>query len=215
MELNITGKKFNKLTTIKFICKNGHQNRAKWLFRCDCGNEKILDKGKVTGGYTKSCNCLMIKEQERFVKNATTHSLSGGRSKKRPEYNAWVGIKRRCLNVNDASYHNYGGRGIKVCNRWKDSFKNFWDDMGKRPSKKHSIDRINNDGNYEPNNCRWATDLQQMRNKRGLRLITIDNQTKCLTEWAEHLNLDINDVNRDLYERKIDVIKVLRGGDKK
>ena len=157
----------------------------------------------------------MIKEQERFVKNATTHSLSVGRSKKRPEYNAWVGIKRRCLNVNDASYHNYGGRGIKVCNRWKDSFKNFWDDMGKRPSKKHSIDRINNDGNYEPNNCRWATDLQQMRNKRGLRLITIDNQTKCLTEWAEHLNLDINDVNRDLYERKIDVIKVLRGGDKK
>ena len=126
----------------------------------------------------------------------------------------WYSMWERCYLPSGQGYEYYGARGICVCQEWLDfqAFYNFWGDPLFEGA---TIGRIDNDGNYEPNNCRWATDLQQMRNKRGLRLITIDNQTKCLTEWAEHLNLDINDVNRDLYERKIDVITVLRGGDKK
>lgn len=210
MGIDITNIKFNKLTALRFDHKGGHQRRARWLFKCDCGNEKVLDKGKVTGGYTKSCGCLMVKEQKRFVRDATTHGLSGGRKKRRPEYNIWRGIKRRCLKCSDVAYKNYGGRGIKICDRWKDSFKNFWEDMGERPTKKHSIDRINNDGDYEPSNCRWATSIEQGRNKRKLRLITIDNTTRCITEWVDHLGLDQQQVNRDLYEKKLDILEVLK-----
>jgi len=210
MGLDITGTKFNKLTAISFSHKAGSQKKAKWLFKCECGGEKIIDKWRVMGNYTKSCGCLMRAGQERFIKNSTTHGLSGGRKNRKPEYGIWRGIKRRCLKSNDAGYKNYGGRGIKICDRWKDSFLNFWMDMGERPSKKYSIDRIDNNGNYEPANCRWATRLEQGRNKRGLRLITIDGKTKCLTEWVEYLGLNQNDVNQDLYERKLDVMEVLK-----
>jgi len=214
MGLNITNKKFNKLTAIKFSHKEGKQNRAKWLFKCECGNEKIIDKGKVTGGYTKSCGCLMIEEQKRFVRNATTHGLSGGRNGRRLEYGIWQGIKRRCLKINDIAYKDYGGRGIKICDRWKDSFKNFWEDMGERPSKYHSIDRIDNNKDYEPSNCRWGTPLEQGRNKRNVRLITFKNQTKCLTEWIEFLNLDEKIVAKNLYGKKMNVLSALGLNDK-
>jgi hypothetical protein len=96
-----------------------------------------------------------------------------------------------------------------VCNRWKDSFLNFWNDMGAKPSSKHSIDRINNNGNYEPSNCRWATRLEQGRNTRGVKLITIDGNVKCITEWVEHLGLNQNDVNKALYVDKKDIKEVL------
>jgi hypothetical protein len=214
MGLNITNKKFNKLTAIKFSHKEGKQNRAKWLFKCECGNEKIIDKGKVTGGYTKSCGCLMIEEQKRFVRNATTHGLSGGKKGRRPEYGIWRGIKTRCLKINNIAYKDYGGRGIKICDRWKDSFKNFWEDMGERPSKYHSIDRIDNNKDYEPSNCKWSTPLEQGRNKRNVRLITFKNQTKCLTEWIEFLNLDEKIVAKNLYTKKMNVLSALGLNDK-
>ena len=209
MALDITGQKFNKLTALSFSHKEGKQKKQKWLFSCECGGQKIIDKWRVIYSYTKSCGCLMRVEQEKFIKNSTTHGLSGGRGGKKPEYSIWLGIKRRCLKVNDVAYKNYGGRGIEVCDRWLNSFENFFKDVGERPSKNHSIDRINNEGHYEPSNCRWATHLEQGRNKRGLRLITIDHQTKCLTEWVEHLGLNQQEVNRDLYERSIDVMQIL------
>lgn len=208
MGLNITGNKYNRLTAIKFSHKEGHQNRAKWLFKCECGNKKIIDKGKVTGGYTRSCGCLLEEERKRFTERSTTHGLSGGR-KRTSEYMVWLSMRKRCLKPNDAGYKDYGGRGIKVCKRWLDSFPNFLEDMGDKPTKEHSIDRIDNDGNYEPSNCRWATRLQQGRNKRGVRLITIDGKTKCLAEWVEFLGLDQDEVNRDLYERKLDIKQAL------
>jgi len=91
----------------------------------------------------------------------------------------------RCRNENEGNYHNYGGRGIAVCERWKESFEKFFEDMGPRPSVKHSIDRIDNDGNYEPGNCRWATSKEQSRNKRVNYLVSHDGETKCVSEWAE------------------------------
>lgn len=209
MGINITNKKFNKLTAIKFSHKEGKQNKEKWLFECECGNKKIIDKGRVTAGYTKSCGCLMIEERKKFVKRSTTHGLSGGKKGRKPEYGIWLGIKKRCLKVNNVAYKDYGGRGIKICDRWKDSFQNFWEDMGERPSKYHSIDRIDNNGNYEPSNCRWATSLEQGRNKRKLRLVNINGQTKCLTEWVEYYNLDQKKFNYNLYGKKMNVFDAL------
>ncbi len=210
MGLNIINNKYNKLTAIEFSHKEGRQNRQKWLFRCKCGAVRILDKGKVTGGYTKSCGCLLIQNRNSFVLRSTTHGLSGGRAKKKPEYKSWCSMKGRCCNQKNKAFKDYGGRGIKVCDRWLNSFENFLADMGERPTPKHSIDRINNDGNYEPSNCRWATRLQQGRNKRGVKLVTINKETRCITEWIEHLGLNKKDVDKALYRNKINIKDILR-----
>lgn len=114
-----------------------------------------------------------------------THGLSAS-----SEHGIWSKMKARCLNINDPSYENYGARGIVVCDRWLNSFENFYKDMGPRPSKNHSIDRINNDGNYEPSNCRWATKKQQIDNRRTSILIEFKNQTKSLKDWCLEYNID-------------------------
>ena len=106
-----------------------------------------------------------------------------------PEYSSWESMRTRCLNKNHVRYKDYGGRGIKICEQWLDSFKTFYEDMGPRPSLKHSIDRIDNNGNYEPLNCKWSTNKQQYRNRRSNRIIKYKNQEKTITEWAEELNL--------------------------
>ncbi len=107
----------------------------------------------------------------------------------RQEYSIWKDMKRRCSDKRRKSWKNYGGRDIRVCRRWAKSFEHFLADMGPRPSNAHSIDRIDNDGNYTPSNCRWATDLQQARNVRTNKRITYNGCTRCLTEWAEHIGI--------------------------
>lgn len=114
---------------------------------------------------------------------ARTHGETSG--ERSTEYIIWQGLKRRCLNPKLREYPNYGGRGIQVCQRWLDGFENFLADVGRRPSPKHSLDRIDGDGNYEPGNVRWATANVQQRNRRNNRLLTLDGVTRCATEWAE------------------------------
>ena len=108
------------------------------------------------------------------------HGLSGT-----PEYKAWRAMKDRCFNPNTKYYSNWGGRGIAVCDRWKNSFQNFFLDMGSRPTAKHSLDRIDNDGNYSVENCRWATKAEQQNNQRSNRLITIDDVTLTIAQWTK------------------------------
>ena len=103
---------------------------------------------------------------------------------KLPEYAVWQIMRRRCYDKNLRCYHRYGGRGIKVCERWRESFDSFFSDMGPRPSDKHQIDRINNEGNYEPDNCRWVTNFHNSRNRRSNVNITIDGVTRCLMDWV-------------------------------
>lgn len=124
-----------------------------WDCLCSCGNQTTVRGAHLRGSDCQSCGCLALEGK-------TLHGLS-----KTTEHVIWSGILQRCENKNNHGYRNYGGRGIKVCSRWKD-FENFYADMGRRPSSKHSIDRINNDGDYEPNNCRWATVSQQLANRR-------------------------------------------------
>ena len=115
----------------------------------------------------------------------TTHGMS-----KTSEHRCWLEMQQRCYNDKREDYHRYGGRGIVVCDGWLKSFDNFYVDMGRKPSPEHSIDRRDVNGNYEPSNCRWATVHEQSRNKRGNRLLTFGNETKCLTDWAHIIGID-------------------------
>ena len=170
------GQVFGRLTAIS-KSPNYTNGDYSWLFRCDCGTEKYIVIHGVIYGHVKSCSCL---SREVTVKTLTTHGMI-----RTAEYRAWCHLRERCLNPNDISYHNYGGRGIKVCERWKDSFQNFIDDIGRKPSPKHSIDRINNDGDHCPDNCRWATRKEQINNRRVSRFVEFAGERLTVSQWSE------------------------------
>jgi hypothetical protein len=125
---------------------------------------------------------------ERNRERCTKHGFSP-RGQRMPEYMVWVGIKTRCYNKNDHNYQKYGARGIQMCERWRDSFPNFLEDMGRRPSDDHSIERIENSGNYEPGNCRWATVEEQANNRRSSRIIEFNGHRRTLAQWARSTGL--------------------------
>jgi hypothetical protein len=165
MRKDLTDKVFGRLTVLGYSKTIG--KRAYWNCLCSCGNTTEVQSQQLTCDKTKSCGCLNI---EKIIARSTKHSQSI-RGSISPEYKSYFAMKNRCYNQNATQYKNWGGRGIKVCDRWLSSFENFLEDMGKKPSAKHSLDRINNNGNYEPNNCRWATNLEQNENKRNNKLI--------------------------------------------
>lgn len=153
MKKTLIGQKFNRLTVIK-LSPERKNNRPNYICRCDCGNIITAIGSAVKSGNTTSCGCYQ-KEAARIAK--TKHSGSYT-----PEYSTWQNMRRRCGDPTDKRYIRYGGRGISVCKRW-DVFENFIKDMGLKPSPKHSIHRVNNDGNYTPSNCVWATPKEQSR----------------------------------------------------
>ncbi len=154
-------------------------------FRCRCGKEYITRLSYVINGYSLSCGCY---NREMTSLKLTKHKLI-----KSAEYRTWSSMRERCLNKNNQDFKHYGGRGIAICERWlnlENGFLNFFADMGKKPTPKHSIDRINTNGNYEPNNCKWSTHTEQVRNTNRNHYITHNGETKCLTEWAEQLGIN-------------------------
>lgn len=186
MKLNdLTGLTFGRLYVLERAGSNKWGN-ALWRCKCSCGKETVVNNGNLRAGNTRSCGCL-------YRESTYIHDLHGT-----PEYHTWQSMNGRCHNPNNQSFDRYGGRGISVCDRWRYSFVNFLADMGKRPTPDHSIDRINNDGNYEPGNCHWATKSEQSRNTRSNRLLTHDGQTLTLTEWAE-----IKGINRTTLEGRL------------
>lgn len=177
--INVIGQRFEKLT----VLSDGPRNRAGRKMvtcLCDCGNTKDCEPRVLRSGHVKSCGCYQKQIVSKISRARTTHGMT-----KTTAYQTWIKIRGRCQNARNAKYPEYGGRGIKVCERWDKSFEAFYADMGDKPSPQHSIDRINNDGDYAADNCRWATPLMQSRNKRNHRIVEYKGRSMPLSEACE------------------------------
>jgi hypothetical protein len=174
---DLTGKKFGRYTVKQFIGLVGNKPHNHWECICDCGNIRQVSGGNLKSGLSKSCGCL--QKEKASIAN-TKH---GSSQKKSKEYTAWTGMRKRCNAQYCEDYKDYGARGITVCERW-DSFANFHADMGDCPTG-YSLDRIDVNKGYSPENCRWADAKTQARNKTNTRWITYNGITKALCEWAE------------------------------
>lgn len=173
---DLTGKKFGRLTVISEIAKRSINRAVYWNCVCDCGSKVKTTGNALKSGHTKSCGCLYDPEMN------TKHGYNR-RGQTKSEYRIWCNMKYRCQVKTYKEFYLYGGRGIKVCKRWL-SFENFISDMGDRPSDKYSLDRINTNGNYEPENCRWATSSEQNHNRRSNRWIEHNGTKLILADWA-------------------------------
>lgn len=169
---DLSGKRFGRLEVIKYSHSDSHRV-PHYLCHCDCGKEKIISSQSLKKGLTVSCGCY-------HRENHRKHSMSQTRL-----FSIWHKMKERCYNENHVQYHRYGGRGITVCDEWKDNSKAFFDwALSSGYSKDLTLDRIDNDGNYSPDNCKWSTAKEQMNNRSNNRLITYYGKTHTLTEWS-------------------------------
>lgn len=184
---DLTGKQFSRLTVVSFIRYDNKCKSTLWLCQCSCGKRTKTHANHLVSKHTKSCGCL---QREAVKKQMTSHGETIGETtwKRSKEYQTWVSMRARCFTPMSIYYKNYGGRGITVCKQWMD-FKNFLQDMGRAPSPDHSIERINNNGNYEPGNCRWATSEDQNNNKRSNKYFTFQNKQLTLARWSRELNI--------------------------
>lgn len=182
--------KYGRLTAIRWL--RDENGKLKWECNCDCG-KTILANSNDLGVNTRSCGCL---RREQSSKRFSTHGLSKTRT-----YNIWWAIKLRCNYPSSRHFYRYGGKGISVCERWNSKFENFLEDMGECPSNKHSIDRIDSNGNYVPENCRWATETQQAQNISTNLNITWNGETKCVTQWERDLGLPLHFLQQRITRR--------------
>lgn len=192
--INLTGRRFERLVVMGAVgsraCSKG-KSVMMWLCECDCGSAATIPGHSLRSGNTRSCGCL----SSELLSNRSTKHGHGPRSGRKPEYRAWLEIKRRCYNENSKSFQNYGGRGIRIADEWLWDFDAFLEHVGPRPSKEWSLDRIDNSKGYAPGNIRWATRTTQNNNSRHNRLITIGTETKTLTTWCRANGISVQTAN--------------------
>jgi hypothetical protein len=186
--IDLTGKTFGRLTVIERHGPKGR--RAYWRCKCECGNETVVVGDTLKSGRTKSCGCLRTEET---IKRSTTHGHTSNYQRTR-EYTSWKHAKERCNNPSNPKYPLYGGRGIKMCERWKKSFSAFMEDMGKCPPG-HTLDRIDVNGNYEPNNCRWASPKSQGNNTRKNVIVSLHGENMTLKQAAHKLGINYKSIH--------------------
>lgn len=160
--IDMTGERFGRLTVVGL--KPGSGYPARWICQCVCGGTAVATRTSLRCGHVSSCGCYQKEQQRAAVRVHGERRIADGRPSL--EYRSWMGMRRRCYAPNSEQYRHYGGRGIKVCEAWRDDFAAFLQDVGRRPSPQHTLDRIDVNGNYEPRNVRWATSSQQRRNSR-------------------------------------------------
>lgn len=180
---DLTGCRFGKLTVLRVTGARG--GSSIWLCRCDCGAQKEVRRPLLVRGIAQSCGCA-----SRYFGNSNrrTHGLSHFRI-----YGIWWKMVARCHDPEDGGYERYGARGIRVCDRWRNSLQAFIDDMG-HPPERHQIDRENNDGHYEPGNCRWVLKIEQNKNMRRTVFVEIDGRRQCLKDWCRELGKNYNTI---------------------
>lgn len=187
--IDFTGKRFGRWTVLKRSTNNGSHQRYECV--CDCGSKSIVYMQNLRRGLSLSCGCLAI---ERCKKRCITHGKTGTRA-----HRIWRAMKDRCYYENNIGFHLYGGRGIKVCGRWKNSFANFLEDMGDPPTNGHSIERIDTNGDYTPDNCKWATSSEQANNTRANHLLEIDGKTMTMAEAAREFGITYAALSSRIY----------------
>lgn len=196
----IEGKTFSRLTV---VCNTGLKTGNKALYEClcSCGKTIRTDKYKLQNGHTKSCGCLKL---DMLAISKRKHGGTGT-----PEYKAWIEMKQRCQNEGHKRYKYYGGRGIKVCEEWSNSFAAFLKHIGTRPTDKHSIDRINVNGNYEPGNCRWATPVEQSANRRDTTKFLFNGEMMALSHIAKSVGIPQSTMHRLVMKRGLSIQDVI------
>jgi hypothetical protein len=194
LPIDLNGLTFGRLTVVRFVGGQGRGRPVVWMCRCECGKDAFVTSRGLIGGNTQSCGCLQ-SERRQFAVRKHGESCWHGHSAS-PEYRSWCAIIKRCESPADAGFMDYGGRGIGICQEWRRSFPAFLLAVGRRPSPKHSVDRINGNGHYEPGNVRWGTPEEQSRNRRTVVLFDIDDRPLGFAEAARVLAMPISSLRK-------------------
>lgn len=194
-KIDLTGQKFERLTVLSLA--DTIKGVVRWNCICECGKTVVVRTGNLRNGHTKSCGCISM---EKLLERSVTHGMS-----KSPEFWSWWGMQERCYNPKCVKYPVYGGRGIKVCDRWlgKDGFQNFLEDMGGRPSKGYTVERDDANGDYETKNCRWATNEEQSLNKRSTIRVWYKGEFISWKIACRKAGIDFNKVRNKCWNAKI------------
>ena len=190
--IDCAGVQYGRLTALRFV-ELTSEGARKWECVCTCGTTCIVRAAELTTGRTQSCGCLQRERAKAAGKKNVKHGMCYS-----PTHNSWSAMLQRCYNEKVIGYPNYGGRGVEVCDDWKD-FNSFLRDMGERPSKAYSLDRIDNNGNYEPSNCRWATSKEQCNNRRSQSYVTFNGRKQTVAQWAVELGMQDATLRHRLY----------------
>lgn len=204
--IDLTGRKFGRLTVIERSTNRGE--KVAWLCKCECGNIHVSLGNSLLRGKTKSCGC--IREEKP---NRTKHGMWGT-----PIHSDWGNIKKRCYNPKSEAYGDYGGRGIAMCDRWRESFEAFYEDVSKLPhfgEQGYTLNRINNNGDYEPDNVEWADRVTQNNNKRNSLFVEYNGKKQTIAQWAKEYNMSYTTLWSRLYKYHWSIQKALEYQTKK